>query len=358
MNINRHNYEEFFLLYIDNELNSEERKAVEAFIEANPDLECELEALSATMLPVENITMDKSGLFRSENPINETNYENYFVQYGDDELSEEEKEYTEDFVYKNPRYQHDFELILKARLTPDNSIVYPDKESLYRSEASEERPVFYMRWARYAAAAVIGVAAIVTWKAVDNPSADGTVYAVNPTAPITPSQPENQNTTEETNTASAGNTANIAEEIHSSNRADYAKNNFSEKTSSSSNFQTTTYVTLSENGTEADFAIAPKKVAVKDNLLIRDNPSIALEEIAENLENSSFALHQNVLASNDAVTASSDFGSLEIADHKKNEFRGVFRKATRIFERVANKESDMSREDKVLSIASFDIALK
>lgn len=42
MNINRNNYEEFFILYIDNELNDQQREAVDIFIEANPDLKEEL----------------------------------------------------------------------------------------------------------------------------------------------------------------------------------------------------------------------------------------------------------------------------------------------------------------------------
>ena len=43
--ITRENYQEFFLLYIDNELSAADARAVEEWVEANPDLEEEWESL-------------------------------------------------------------------------------------------------------------------------------------------------------------------------------------------------------------------------------------------------------------------------------------------------------------------------
>ncbi len=50
MLINRSNYEEFFLLYIDGELNETERLTVEKFVSDHPDLREELDVLRDTVL--------------------------------------------------------------------------------------------------------------------------------------------------------------------------------------------------------------------------------------------------------------------------------------------------------------------
>ena len=131
MNINRHTYEEFFLLYVDNELSPSDRRAVELFVQENPDLLPELEMLKEAVLsPEEPISIDKSVLYQHTFPVTEANFEEYFVLYGDDELTREEKEHVEQFVYRHPQHQAEFEVILRAKMEPDNSIVYPNKETL------------------------------------------------------------------------------------------------------------------------------------------------------------------------------------------------------------------------------------
>ena len=68
MQINRQTYEEFFLLYADNELNAGEKKEVENFITQNPDLQGEFDLIRQTvMVPDENtIFANKEILFKNE----------------------------------------------------------------------------------------------------------------------------------------------------------------------------------------------------------------------------------------------------------------------------------------------------
>ena len=67
MTINGNNYEEYFLLYVDRELNGDEQKMVEEFVKLHPDLEKELSALKQTIaLPPGVIFEGKSKLYREE----------------------------------------------------------------------------------------------------------------------------------------------------------------------------------------------------------------------------------------------------------------------------------------------------
>lgn len=158
MNITRQNYEEWLLLYVDNELSLAERIIVDDFLASNPDLQQELEMLQqSTFQPEEDIVFfNKAVLLKgsAQSPLlTEHNCEQYFVLYADDELSNEQKAVVENFVYHHPQFQANFELIQQAKLTPEQSLVFPDKKLLYRYE--KDRRVVAMRWYKMVAAAVL-----------------------------------------------------------------------------------------------------------------------------------------------------------------------------------------------------------
>ncbi|MEN9686626.1 MAG: hypothetical protein RLZZ28_2412 [Bacteroidota bacterium] len=157
-NINQHNYEEFFLLYVDGELSAADKQAVEQFVQANPDLAIELEMLQQMQLPAQEIIYaGKENLYKKESTaVQYENYEEQFLLHVDKQLSWEEEEKLAIFVLQNPALQEGFTLLKQTQL-PVETIVFSDKASLYRKEA-KEKPLFYFGWQRMAiAAAVLGL---------------------------------------------------------------------------------------------------------------------------------------------------------------------------------------------------------
>ncbi|MFY7898943.1 MAG: anti-sigma factor family protein, partial [Chitinophagaceae bacterium] len=159
--ITKNNYEEFFLLYIDNELSASEREAVEAFVMLHPDLQEELQMLQQTvLLPEPTFSFDKSSLFKSTEPVNEYNFEEKALLYIDNELPETDKQHLEAFVASNATFKPALALLQQTKL-PLEVIECPNKEALYQKE-DNVRPIFWIRFARIAvAAAVIGLGFII-----------------------------------------------------------------------------------------------------------------------------------------------------------------------------------------------------
>ncbi|HUB61551.1 MAG TPA: hypothetical protein VL978_12645 [Puia sp.] len=125
--ITRDNYEEFFLLYTDNELSAAEKQEVERFVTDHPDLREEWEALLQCRLsPDTHLAFpDREALLK---PGNEALPALYYI----DGL---------------------------PFLHPDNSVVFPDKDRLYRT--AKDRRIIPPPWLRAGiAAAVVGAIAL------------------------------------------------------------------------------------------------------------------------------------------------------------------------------------------------------
>lgn len=163
ISINQHNYEEFFLLYVDRELSAADKQAVEQFVRANPGLAYELEMLQQAMLAEEEIIFDaKHNLYRNETKkISPNNYEEQFLLYVDNELNTDEKENVERFVLQHPALQESFTLLKQMQLEPE-TISFPGKELLYRKEG-KEKPVSLLRRQQVAVAAALIGFVVLMW---------------------------------------------------------------------------------------------------------------------------------------------------------------------------------------------------
>ncbi|MEO8568527.1 MAG: hypothetical protein ABI419_05315 [Ginsengibacter sp.] len=158
MEINRTNYEEYFLLFADNELTDYEKIEVLRFIRENKDLEDEFIMIQDTVCKPDNTVMEnKASLLRKSgfDFITEKNYEEIFVLYHDGELNDEEKRETELFFSRHPQLKKEFDLLKVVKIVPESSIIFSEKQSLYKKEKSG-RVVPLIFWRLVAAAVFIG----------------------------------------------------------------------------------------------------------------------------------------------------------------------------------------------------------
>lgn len=394
MNITRHNYEEFFLLYVDNELSIAQRKAVEAFVEENPDLRTELVMLQQSILPANEpvMFMNKESLLRASsapNPVNETNCEEYFVLYADDELSNEQKDQVEQFVYRHPQYQAGFELLQQVRLMPDTSIVFQDKYALYRSEEEDRAPVVRMRWWKMVAAAAVllFVGGTVWYTMTPNvkvqPGGEGNL--VNNTKTPQVKQPATA-TKEQTRQDIAAATPDkaTAPDQTTAPATDLATNNKKDKKNNQpapvvpapvkdkktedfagvnnkerKNIETPRNIPKVVNvPQEEDVAALKPRDIEKTNLIDQTNRNGVEQAVdSKNLVATVIPAKTPYIVKSSVAEEPVDPDGLYTAnDNKKNRMRGFFRKVSRVFDKATNADTD--NEKSSIRIASFEFALK
>ncbi|MCY1634637.1 hypothetical protein [Marinifilum sp. D737] len=129
--IDRHNYEEFFLDYLEGNLNDSEKKNLESFLALNPDLKEELDEMCLLELEEEDIIFDKSSL--KQIPF-ETDFEDFCVAKLEGDLEQEEELAFTKYLNENLIGKAQYQLFERTKLKTDNDIIYPDKEELKRKE--------------------------------------------------------------------------------------------------------------------------------------------------------------------------------------------------------------------------------
>jgi len=154
------NYEEYFILYMDNELSDGQMKMVDAFLLAHPDLQSEFEGLMSTKLPAEEFSFDKTQLLADKMKLGCIDED--LLLYIDDELASDKKNIVELQLSSNKDYQFQHQSLLQTKLDPFEKILYPNKQELYRRT---ERLVVFKLWMRVAAAVIIiAVAGLLYFK--------------------------------------------------------------------------------------------------------------------------------------------------------------------------------------------------
>ena len=205
MNINLDNYEQYLLMYVDNELSVAERMRVDEFLRDYPYLKQELEILQQTVLPLENVLFDKSSLLK---PILDEATQEKLLMHLDGELPAGESLALQNSLKADKMLSKEWATLQKTKLDAADIIEHPDKESLYRRERAR---VITGRFIRLAVAAMLlgagfyagvnmlnknqtkGPDVAGTTPAVNNDSSAGS-KAQNNTATVTPPVTRDQKT--------------------------------------------------------------------------------------------------------------------------------------------------------------------
>lgn len=177
MELNKENYEEYFLMYADNELTQQERQAVEMFVASHPEYTQEFQDILSTVQMPDDVSLsDKTFLMKNQMDafIDSKNCEERFVRYHDGELKEGERLLVQEFLNKNKTFAGEFDLIRDARMEPDPDIHYPGIKELYKRSTRR----IYITLSGYAAAAVL--IGLIVWFGMHNFSGDTS----NPTPPF------------------------------------------------------------------------------------------------------------------------------------------------------------------------------
>lgn len=367
MNINRYNYEEFFLLYVDNELTKEERAEVETFVQENPDLEEELLMLKQSSLrPDMNIHFPgKSSLMKPEAAglVNETNYEEFFLLYVDDELETILRKEVEQFAASKPQYQTELNLLLQTRIEPQTSIVFPDKSLLYKEE-SERKPVVIVWWRVAAIAAMLLIALGIFWINNREQTVPGTIAVnekQNDQPAVTNQAPQtiNKEEAQDEKMATVDRKEPVNNHEFAGTKKVERKDNIAPK-GTEENIQQQLAMNTTVPEPVVDNAIQPEATNNVARVDYSQNISTTLEKANVNNRVRVMAA-ANVLPNvsdepDDAETSDKeDIYFANTTVDRKNKLRGLFRKVTRVFEKTTNLPAI---EEKGILIGNFEIALK
>ncbi|QES90192.1 anti-sigma factor [Rhizosphaericola mali] len=165
--ITKENYLDWFLLYVDNELDNDQKKLVDQFVATHPEIEEEFLALQETVLPVENFDQNWDNLLKIGNTDN-ANWEEKMLLHLDNELAKNEQIDLQNHLKNNASDKKNWEA-LQQTVLPLETISYPNKSELLRKEKGRIIPI-WIKVASIAAALLLVCFSIFQWTKTEIPS--------------------------------------------------------------------------------------------------------------------------------------------------------------------------------------------
>jgi hypothetical protein len=134
-NINRHNYEAFFLDYHEGSLSPEQVAELLLFLEQNPDLKERFSGFENIILPQDSNEGFTGKDKLKKSIITPANCETYFISDTEGMLSVSERKALDRFLLDHPEYIKTYRLYQQAKLEPGLTDVYHGKSGLRKGKA-------------------------------------------------------------------------------------------------------------------------------------------------------------------------------------------------------------------------------
>lgn len=138
--INISNYEMYVIDYLEGNMSRDDISVFDQFLIANPDIKNEIEGIidyTVNNTPVvfpDKVSL-KAKLIIPVNGIDENNYENIFIAFHENDLSEIEKNNVDLFLQTNNHLQKEFDLIGSLKISSDATVTFRNKKSLKKKRA-------------------------------------------------------------------------------------------------------------------------------------------------------------------------------------------------------------------------------
>jgi len=136
--INRHNYEEYLMDYLDGSLTPQDNAIVMLFLKKNPDIRDEVEGLSEVHVGESDAVFNyKTELKRSTilNDSHATYFEELCIADIEGDLNEEEHEELVKLLHESPSKHKEYHLFEKTKVSIDDQVVFPYKLHLKQPES-------------------------------------------------------------------------------------------------------------------------------------------------------------------------------------------------------------------------------
>jgi hypothetical protein len=352
------NYEEFFILYMDNELTQEQRKMVESFLERHPELRAELDLLLSTQLPAETISFDKGSLLSSSMKLSTTEEE--LLLYIDNELPASEKNRLELELASNKDYQREHSILLKTKLDAAELIPYPNKEELYHRTTRVIAFKFYIRIAA-AVLLVAGMGSLYYLQNGNNNATDTTVAVVSKTS----NTPAINNNTEPA-IASKGNVQVVTNSVEIAGTGSKEIPVTEKINDNSRHFENNPIAYTADPKTEQTFEAvndqAGKPLERSTAAIHMNNTTedpVASFDPSKQIINNSRVTSALAQRNTSIKAAESEVPKTDVADNKENKgsFKSFLRKATRMIERKTGIDPT-NGDDEELLVGALAVKLK